>query len=559
MSSRTAPHIRPQHSADLTLAAVADLLGASVVTSAGEPAADAAAARVISGVTLTSSDVRPGDLYVGMPGQHTHGAKYAEEARRLGAVAVLTDEAGRSYVAASTAKDLPLLIVPDPRLVLGKVAEHIYANDTHRLPALGVTGTNGKTSTTYFMEALLGHAGVRTGLSTTVERHVGEHVLGSALTTPEASELHGLLASMRELGAKALLVEVSAQAVTRHRIDGVHFAVVGFTNLSPEHLDEYGDMEHYYAAKRALFTADRADRAVISLESEWGRRLARETELSVTTVGTGDECDWQLVEQSDRADGSTGTLVGPNGQRWPIVLSVPGVHMDVNAVLAVVMLVESGIIDAQQIESGLEAHVLADVYLPGRLERVSGESGPTFFVDYAHTEDALERTLVAVRKQTKGRIVLILGADGGRDPYKRPAMGRVASELSDVLVVNDINPRFEDPDAIRSVLVEAARAADHPAEIYDVGDPSAAIRTAIRIAHDDDTIIVCGPGDEDYHEVRGVKLPYSSRGAAREALREAGFEPNHSRRGGQDPADGVHADDLAAAERHDAESEKEQA
>lgn len=532
MSTRTAPHIRPEHVPGVPLDEIAALSGAAVVGPAG---ADPA----VTGVTLASGQVRPGDLYVGMPGLHTHGARYAAEARERGAVAVLTDAAGRDLVAASDARSLPLLVVDQPREVLGAVAARVYGTNVDPLPVLGVTGTNGKTSTMYFCEALLNHAGVRTGLSTTVERHVGDRVLGSALTTPEASELHALIASMREMGARVLLVEVSAQAVDRHRIDGVHFDTVGFTNLSPEHLDEYGDMEHYFAAKRALFTPAHARRAVVSLASEWGRRLAAECPLPVTTLGETADADWRLVDQHDTADGSTAMLVGPAGQRWPIVLSVPGVHMNLNAALAAVMLAESGVLAEDAIRAGLEAHVLADVYLPGRLERVSGDTGPTFFVDYAHTEDALERTLAAVRKQARGRIILILGADGGRDPYKRPAMGRIASELSDVLVVNDINPRFEDPDAIRAVLVAAAREAEHPAEVHDVGDPSQAIRRAIRLAHDEDTIIVCGPGDEDYHEVRGNKLPYSSRGAAREALLEAGFPPNHSPRGGQEPARGV--------------------
>ncbi|WP_051224001.1 Mur ligase family protein [Pseudoclavibacter soli] len=526
MSTRSAQHVRPQRTPGLTVADLAKGLGLSC---------DAAA--IVSGVTISGNEVRPGDLFVGLPGQHTHGAKFAEQARAQGAVALLTDEHGAELIAQAGVTDLPVLIVPEPRTRLGEVAARIYGTDQLDVPVLGVTGTNGKTSTTYFMEALLGHAGHRTGLSTTVERHVGEHVFGSALTTPEASELHALLASMREIGADDLLIEVSAQAVTRHRIDGVRFAVVGFTNLSPEHLDEYGDMQHYYEAKRDLFVPERAERAVISLESEWGRRLAADTPLPVTTIGQAEDAQWRVIDQQDARDGSTATLAGPAGQRWPIVLAVPGAHMAVNAALAIVMLVEAGI-DQHALEAALNDHVLAGVYLPGRLERVSGETGPTFFVDYAHTTDALERTLAAVRRQVgAGRLIVILGADGGRDPYKRHDMGMVTSELADVVVVNDINPRFEDPATIRQALIDGAADARHPAEVHEVADPAAAIRAAIALAQPDDTIIVCGPGDEDYHEVRGNKLPYSSRGAAREALREAGFPPNRSPRGGQAPAE----------------------
>lgn len=515
MANRIAPLVRPQDVAPRTLAEVANQWGM-----------DASPTISITGVTMDSRDVHPGDLYFALPGDHTHGAMFAEQAVAAGAVAVVVDPTGQQLVA--TLK-VPVLVRDHPRLDLGPLSAWFYGNDDDGTTKIGVTGTNGKTSTVYFMEAMLQHAGHRTGLSTTVERHVGNDIIGSALTTPEASQLQALIAKMRELGAEDLLLEVSAQAVSRHRIDGTHFQAVGFTNLSPEHLDEYPDMEAYYAAKRGLFTPELADRAIVSIASSWGRRLARDATIPVETIGDDADADWRVDIHHRHPEGANLTLHSPSKVAYEIVVGVPGDHMALNAALAVALLASVGIPDAA-IHAALADHVLERVYLPGRMELMSGPGAPTFYVDYAHTPDALDRTLEGLRKIARGRIILILGADGGRDPYKRPDMGIAAARGADILIINDINPRFEDPGAIRAVLRDAARSVPHGAEVLEVGDPATAIRTAVELARSDDTIIVCGPGDENYHEVRGVQLPYSARGAAREALREAGYATSIPRR-----------------------------
>jgi UDP-N-acetylmuramoyl-L-alanyl-D-glutamate--2,6-diaminopimelate ligase len=518
VSNRRAPLIRPRVSPRHGIGDVAARLGVEVP-------ADSAAA-VLTGITMASGDVRPGDLYVAMPGTRTHGARFIGDAQARGAGAALTDAAGAGIAAADPGVTIPVLTVPDARLALGPLSAWFYGNLDHHVLTVGVTGTNGKTTTAFYMDALLRHAGRVTGLSTTVERHVGSTLFGSALTTPEASQLQALIAAMRELDADVIVLEISAQAMSSHRIDGTFVDVAGFTNLSHEHLNEYADMEAYYQAKRRLFEPDLCGRAVISLETPWGERLARECTVPVTTVAVGGDrdADWRIELEHHLGGGTSSDVTGADGQRYHIELSVPGEHMCVNAAMAVIELATAGV-EPAALQRALADDILSHVYVPGRLEKVSGPEGPTFFVDYAHTTDAIQRTLDAMRAQARGRVICILGADGGRDPYKRPDMGRAAAERSDVLIVDDINPRFEDPDAIRAAVMQGAVDAHSGAELLDVGDPATAIRRAVALARPEDTIIVCGPGDEDYHEVRGRKLPYSSRGAAREALREAGWEP----------------------------------
>lgn len=481
---------------------------------------------------MDSRDVHLADIYVALPGDHTHGAKYVADAVAAGAALVITDEVGKQIIADGAAtwdRTVPVLVRSHPRLDLGPLAAWLYRNTGDGTTKIGVTGTNGKTSTLYFAETILQHAGHLTGLSTTVERHVGDQIIGSALTTPEASQLQSLIATMRQLGATDLLLEVSAQAVSHHRIDGTHFAVVGFTNLSPEHLDEFPDMEAYYRAKAGLFTPELADQGIVSSATSWGERLARDAQIPVTTIGTKPTDDWQIEFVHRHIAGARLTLHAPDGANFDIHLGIPGDHMAGNAALSVAMLATAGIPDVA-IHAALADHVLADVYLPGRMELMSGPGAPTFYVDYAHTPDAIDRTLSGLREIVSGRIILILGADGGRDPYKRPDMGVAGARGADVLIVNDINPRFEDPASIRRALVEAARQVPDGAEVVEIADPAAAIRYAVEIANPDDTIIVCGPGDENYHEVRGVQLPYSARGAAREALSEAGYAVTKPRR-----------------------------
>ena len=475
----------------------------------------------VTGVAISSRDVRAGDLYVGMRGARVHGATFAADAAEAGAVAVLTDAEGAELAAAA---GIPVLVTEAPREALGEVAGWVYRTDPDEPKLYGVTGTNGKTTVAYILDALLGQLGAVTGLSTTVERRIGDERIEASLTTPEASELHALVARMREEGVHAASIEVSAQAVTRHRIDGLLFDVVGFTNLSHDHLDDYATFDDYFAAKLDLFTPERARRGVVSLDTPWGETLVENSRVPITTIATRDDivADWHVTVGEQSAAGTAFTLRSPDGRVIASRIPMPGWFSAANAGLAIVMLVESGY-DLDQIGEALDRDGGIDAYVPGRLELVSGDEGPRLFVDYGHTPDAFEQTLRALRTFTPGRLIMVFGADGDRDPTKRPDMARIAATLADVVVITDYNPRSEDPAAIRRVLVESARAAAPDGELYEIADERTGLRKAVEIAGAGDTILVAGPGHETTTQVGGRTLEYSARDEARAALREAGW------------------------------------
>ncbi|RKT33742.1 UDP-N-acetylmuramoylalanyl-D-glutamate--2,6-diaminopimelate ligase [Microbacterium sp. AG1240] len=483
----------------------------------------------LTGITLATADLRPGEAFVAIRGVNSHGASYAATAAEKGAVAVITDDDG-SRLAADAG--LPIVVVDDPRAMLGALSAWIYGTGPDDdLPVLfATTGTNGKTSVSHLLEGILGQLGVVTGLSSTAERHIAGQVIVSRLTTPEASEFHALLALMRERGVEAVAVEVSAQALSRHRVDGMVFDVAAFTNLSHDHLDDYADMREYFEAKLPLFRADRARRAVVSLDSVSGLEVRDRAEIPVVTIATPDiaedadaasGADWIVEIVDERQDGTQFRLLGPEGRTLTTVVPVIGRHMAANAGLAIVMMLEAGYTwDA--LVSALDGGRV-DAYLPGRTQLVSGERGPAVYVDFGHSPDAFEKTLAAVRRVTPGRVLMLFGADGDRDATKRYDMGRTAVEGSDILVVTDHHPRHENPDSIRATLVEGARRARPDGEILEFSPPERAIVEAIARVGEGDAILWAGPGHQDYRDIRGSRTPYSARELARRALRAAGW------------------------------------
>jgi UDP-N-acetylmuramoyl-L-alanyl-D-glutamate--2,6-diaminopimelate ligase len=317
---------------------------------------------------------------------------------------------------------------------------------------------------------------------------------------------------------------VSAQALSRNRVDGLVFDVVSFINLSHDHLDDYSDMEEYFAAKLPLFEPDRARRGVVSLDTSWGDRVVEATHIPVTTISSteGIDADWRVVVLEETADYTEFALTGPESRTLTTRVPVIGRHMAANAGLAIVMLVEAGF-ELEAIGHALDLDGGIVAYLPGRIERVSGQSGPAVYVDYGHSPDAFLTTMAAIRKFTPGRLIMVFGADGDRDPFKRGEMGRIGSEGSEILVITDYNPRFEDAASIRSALLQGAATAEHPAEVHEVPSQARAIRAAIEFAREGDSILWAGPGHEDYIDVQGEKIPFSARDEARQALREAGW------------------------------------
>lgn len=515
MTTDQARSIRPQYPQAMRLTELIARFAFTATKQVGDLA--------VTGVSLDSRDVREGDLYIGMPGARMHGADFADEAAGRGAMAMLTDAEGAER-AGHTA--LPMLISEEhPREVLGAVAAAVYG--TARLDALmlGVTGTNGKTSVVYVLDALLRVAGLTPGLSSTAERRAGDTVLPAGLTSPEASELHGLLARMREQAVEAIAIEVSAQAVVRHRIDGVRFDLVAFNNLSQDHLDDFGDLENYFAAKKQLFTPEHAGRGVVVVDSEHGRRLARESRIPVTTLATeyGSEADWHLAITRQDLDGVSFVLQGPGSARFRGSVPLFGRFMAENAALALIMLHEAGV-SIERVAEGLPDGRIP-VYIPGRLEEISGGGeGPRFYVDYGHTPGSFTAMLDALAEVAPGRILFMFGADGDRDATKREEMGRIAAAGSDIVIICDYHPRTEDPAAIRAQLLAGARSAAH-ADVLEIADPRGAVRRIISLAEPGDVILYAGPGHEDHQEVAGQFIPYSARDEVRGALREAGFLP----------------------------------
>ncbi|WP_244301018.1 Mur ligase family protein [Leucobacter insecticola] len=513
MSNGDALSIRPRTPLPVSLEAVAERFALSI-------RGELEGARV-TGVSLDSRDVRVGDLYIGMPGAKRHGADFAEQAKKRGAVAILSDEAGAVLGGGS---GLPVLVASQhPREILGAVAAMIYGTENIAAKLFGVTGTNGKTSVVYLLAELMRAAGLTPGLSSTAERRVGDEVIPANLTSPEASELHGLLARMSETGVDGVAIEVSAQAVVRHRLDGVHFDIVAFNNFSQDHLDEFGDLESYFAAKRALFTPEHAARGVVVVDSEYGRRIVAESRIPVTRLATeyGQEAEWHLAVTRQTLDGVSFVLQGPAGASFRGRVPVLGRFMAENAALALIMLHEAGI-PLARVEAGLSGGLIP-VYIPGRLEEITaGGEGPRFFVDYGHTPGSFEAMLEALGEVTPGRIIFMFGADGDRDTTKREEMGRIAGAGADTVIICDYHPRSEPPEAIRAQLLKGARSANR-ATVIEEGDPRLAVRLAISLAEPGDVILYAGPGHEDHQEVAGKFLPYSAREEVRGALREAGL------------------------------------
>lgn len=512
MKEQIPPILRPEHVTPVALATLREQFDLELVSGTLEP--------VVTGISMNTADLRSGDLFVAMPGVKTHGAKFVQKALDAGAVAVITDTEG---IAELGEIPVPVLRLEQPRKRLGSLASFVYGNLPGQMPKVfGTTGTNGKTSTTYILEAMLRQLGEVTGLTSTAERHIAGEVIVSRLTTPESTEMQALIARMRERRVSSIAIEVSAQALSQLRVDGIEFDVVGFTNLSHDHLDDYADMNEYLAAKVALFQPDRAHRGVVNLDSNYGEEFLVAAGIPCVTVSVDPSktVDYRVVVTAELPGRTEFEVVTPQGTVISSSLPIIGAHMASNAGLAIAMLIQAGFSE-ERIASALAGGV--DCYLPGRTELVSPEGAPSVYVDFGHSPDAFLNTLAAVRKVTKGKVVMLFGADGDRDATKRPDMAKEAVLGSDILVVTDHHPRFEDPDSIRATLVTAARAARPDAEIYEVSPPEAAIVKAVSLVAPGDSILWAGPGHQDYRDIRGVRTPYSARALARQALKDAGW------------------------------------
>jgi UDP-N-acetylmuramoyl-L-alanyl-D-glutamate--2,6-diaminopimelate ligase len=534
-SNKPSVPLRPHRHNGATLAELATLAGAG-----STPKGSDGAVRV-SGVTLDSRAVCRGDLYVALPGSRAHGAAFAAQAIAAGAVAILTDDAGTGLLGASPA--VPVLTVADARAATGTTAARVYGTAASGLDLFGVTGTNGKTTTTYFLNSLLQALGKTTGLIGTIEILAGSETIPSKLTTPESTDVHALLAVMAERGLDAASMEVSSHALAFGRVDGVRFNVAGFTNLTQDHLDLHGSMDDYFATKALLFTPEHARSAVITVDDEWGRRMAAACTVPAVTLSTppdtsgqlpatGAPGHWHVQDVARDGAGSRFTLRGPHGALLRARTGLPGDFNVSNAALALLMvathLLAAGDRDGvlARLQQVLDTHDPFTVDVPGRMQLMG--SAPVAVVDFAHNPDALARALAALRPATPGgRVIAVFGATGERDVTKRPTMGAVVARGADVVIITDDDPHDEDPAAIRADVLAGAREANERGRlgrvVEEVAPRAAAIARAVAVATPQDVILVAGRGHEIYQEVKGVNLSLDDRVELRAALAARGF------------------------------------
>jgi UDP-N-acetylmuramoyl-L-alanyl-D-glutamate--2,6-diaminopimelate ligase len=503
--------IRPASRQQRPLSALSTLLGVRLVTARGSHPPNELG--FLSGLTLDSRSVEPGDLYIALPGAHVHGAAFCADAVAAGAVAVLTDPDGR---ARAVAAGVPVFVLADPRARLGEIACWVYGNPSSRLRLIGVTGTSGKTTSTYLLESGLRAAGHRTGLVGGVELRIGRERLASSLTTPEAPDLQALFAVMVERGVTAAAMEVSSHSLALGRVAGTSFDVAVFTNLSQDHLDFHADLEDYFRVKASLFMPPVT--GVVNIDDEFGRRLASSAPVPVTTFSAAghDEADWRAADVRSGADGSTFRLIGPGGVEADVAIGLAGMFNVANAVGALVALVEAGI----RLEDAV-AGVAACPGVPGRLERVPAAGlDITAFVDYSHKPGAVEAVLRSLRPVTRGNLIVVLGCGGDRDRAKRPMMGAAAASLADVAILTSDNPRSEDPLAILAAMLDGVLTVPQAerARVIVEPDRAAAIAQAVALASPGDVIVVAGKGHETGQYVAGSVLPFDDRQVTAEAL-----------------------------------------
>ncbi len=507
--------LRPRQVPARPLTGLAALLGVTTPGPDGPGGAQPQfAGRGVTGITHDSRLVRPGDLYAALPGGSHHGAMFCADAASAGAVAVLTDPAGRDLAVSAR---LPVFVVGDPRSRLGAVASWIYGNPSGRLLLIGVTGTSGKTTTTYLLESGLRAAGHSTGLVGGVQNRIGGAAVASQLTTPEATDLQAFFAVMAEQGVTAAAMEVSSHALALGRVAGTSYDVAIFTNLSQDHLDFHHSIEDYFAAKAALFTPAYARAGVVNIDDVRGRQLAAAPLIPLITFSAAGDpaADWRAADVRGGADGSTFAVIGPGGVEADASVALPGPFNVANALAAIVALVEAGIGLATAV-----AGVAACPGVPGRLERVDAGPDFTVLVDYSHKPGAVEAVLEALRPVTAGSLTIVLGCGGDRDTAKRPLMGAAAARLADVAILTSDNPRSEDPLAILAEMLAGALTVPQAARAHVIVEPDrgAAIGLAIAGAGKGDVVLVAGKGHERGQYVAGAVIPFDDREVAAGAL-----------------------------------------
>jgi UDP-N-acetylmuramoyl-L-alanyl-D-glutamate--2,6-diaminopimelate ligase len=491
MNARAAPRIAQVILREL-------IQGADVVGTRGEVDVE------IASLEYDSRDVGEGALFFCVPGEKVDGHEFAAAAVETGAVALVVERELELSVAQ--------IVVPDVRTAMAPFAARFWGEPTDELRVVGITGTNGKTTTAFLVREILESVGIGCGLLGTVKQVVGGVEEEVERTTPEAIELQATFRRMLDAGDRACAMEVSSHALALHRCDAIRFEVALFTNLTQDHLDFHGDMEDYFQSKRALFAAGPGI-SVVNVDDSYGRRLADEFDCLTFSVD-GSDADFVARDVSFDATGAAFVAKGPEGEAR-VNTALPG-HFNVSNALGAFAAATALGIDPQAAAAGLTRAGR----VPGRFEPIDEGQGFAVLVDYAHTPDSLENVLRAARRLTEGRVISVFGAGGDRDRDKRPKMGQAGARLSDLAIVTSDNPRSEDPEAI---VAELLAGVENDSNVEVEVDRRAAIAIALDSAQPGDTVVIAGKGHEQGQEFEGGrKIPFDDREVAREELRKRG-------------------------------------
>ena len=472
----------------------------------------------ITGIAQDSRAIRPGDAFVAIAGFGAHGLNFVAQAKAAGAVVTLFEPPMPAEFAAVNIGDMPMIAVPDLRARLGAVADHFHGEPSRTMTAVGVTGTNGKTSTVQLLAQAWTLRGRRAGTIGTLGAGLYGEAVPTGFTTPLVLQLHALLAQLRDAGADAVAMEVSSHALDQGRVDDVHFKVGMFTNLTRDHLDYHGTMAAYGAAKAKLFAWPGLEAAVLNLDDAFGRELHAGIRASIRTVGLSSR---GAETATLRADDIVLDLAGLSfslhigGETHAVRSPLLG-RFNVDNLLAV-----AGALHALgELPADIAAVLSVLQPVHGRMNRLGGDGRlPLVVIDYAHTPDALEQALTSLRAHAAGRLVCVFGCGGDRDRGKRPQMAAIAEARADAVIVTDDNPRTENGDAIVADIVAGfANPGVIPGAIVIRRDRAAAIAYAISTAAANDIVLIAGKGHEPYQEIGGVQYPFDDTATARAAL-----------------------------------------
>lgn len=462
-----------------------------------------------SNITADSRQVGPGSLFLAYAGERLDGRDFIEQAIQQGAAAVVWESKGFHWNAKWQIPNLPVLNLREQR---GQIADSFYGHPSEKLWMIGVTGTNGKTSCSHWLAQAMNQVGRKTALVGTLGNGFPGALSEAINTTPDPILLHGMLADYLQQGAKSVAMEVSSHGLEQGRVSGMHFDVAVFTNLSRDHLDYHGDMASYAAAKRKLFEWEGLSCSVLNVDDAFGAKVAAELgaeDKPVLTYGFAEQAMVRGVNLELNAQGLSMQVLTPKGEAI-VKAALLGRFNAYNllAVLATLLSSDVPLFDAVAAVSNLKS-------VAGRMQQLGGGELPLVVIDYAHTPDALEKVLLALREQSAGKLICMFGCGGNRDQGKRPLMGEVAARLADKVIVTTDNPRDEAPEEIMQAIASGMHGT------YELElNRATAIANAIKQAEPGDIVLLAGKGHEDYQEIAGVKHPFSDEQEAAKALRE---------------------------------------